>query len=134
VSFEALGLECPLDARRNGLLMVDRAYVRSGLNQGDGRMGLFEGLVVPTLRVVPPDSPMAPRPEEVHNDPVRTVVVPRADPCLCRDQSVRYLRAVSAFCAEVARAGQARDEENLTKKVLPFEVVSRVRVARLAEG
>jgi len=54
--------------------------------------------------LVPPDSPMAPRQEAVHNDLVRTVVVPGAGHCVRRDQSARYLRAVDAFLAEVARA------------------------------
>src|SRR5450756_1378924 len=54
--------------------------------------------------LVPPDSPMAPRQEAVHNDLVRTVVVPGAGHCVRRDQPARYLRAVDAFLAEVARA------------------------------
>jgi len=41
--------------------------------------------------LVPPDSPMAPRQEAVHNDLVRTVVVPGAGHCVRRDQSARYL-------------------------------------------
>ena len=54
--------------------------------------------------LVPPDSPMAPRQEAVHNDLVRTVVVPGAGRCVRRDQPARYLRAVDASFAEVARA------------------------------
>jgi pimeloyl-ACP methyl ester carboxylesterase len=65
---------------------------------------LFHALVVPTLLLVPTDSPMAPRPEAAHNDLVRTVVVPGAGHCVRRDQPARYLRAVDAFLAEVARA------------------------------
>jgi hypothetical protein len=47
----------------------------------------------------------------MHNDLVRTVVVPGAGQCARRDQPARYLWAVDAFLAEVARAGQARNEE-----------------------
>ena len=85
--------------------LVDRAYLRRGLYPGDGTWEeLFDALVVPTLLLVPPDSPMAPRQEALHNDLVRTVVVPGAGHCLRRDQPARYLRAVDAFLAEVARA------------------------------
>jgi len=57
--------------------LVDRAYVRRGLYLGDGAWEeLFGALRVPTLLLVPPDSPMAPRQEAVHNDLVRTVLVP----------------------------------------------------------
>jgi pimeloyl-ACP methyl ester carboxylesterase len=84
--------------------LVDRAYIRRGLYLGDGtREEMFDALVVPTLLLVPPDSPMGPRQEAVHNDLVRTVVVPGAGHCLRRDHPVRYLRAVDAFLAEVAR-------------------------------
>ena len=44
----------------------------------------FDALLVPTLLLVPPDSPMAPREEAVHNDLVRTVVVPSAGHCVRR--------------------------------------------------
>jgi pimeloyl-ACP methyl ester carboxylesterase len=85
--------------------LVDRAYVRRGLYLGDGAWEeLFDALRVPTLLLVPPDAPMAPRPEAVHNDLVRTVVVPGAGHCVRRDQPARYLRAVDAFLTEVARA------------------------------
>jgi hypothetical protein len=47
----------------------------------------------------------------VHNDLVRTVVVPGAGQCARRDQPRQYRWAVDAFLAEVARAGQARNEE-----------------------
>jgi hypothetical protein len=36
---------------------------------------------------------MAPRQEAVHNDLVRTVVVPGASRCVRRDQPARYLRS-----------------------------------------
>ena len=82
--------------------LVDRAYVRRGLYLGDGAWeDLFDALRVPTLLIVPPNSPMAPRQEAVHNVLVRTVVVPGAGHCVRRDQPVRYLRAVDAFLAEV---------------------------------
>jgi pimeloyl-ACP methyl ester carboxylesterase len=84
--------------------LVDRAYVRRGLYLGDDAWEeLFEALRVPTLLLVPTDSPMAPRPEAVHNDLLRTVVVPDAGHCVRRDQPAKYLRAVDAFLAEVVR-------------------------------
>jgi pimeloyl-ACP methyl ester carboxylesterase len=85
--------------------LVDRAYVRDGTYLGDGAWEeLFNALVVPTLLLVPTDAPMAPRQEALHNDLVRTVVVPGAGHCVRRDQPARYLRAVDAFLHEVARA------------------------------
>jgi pimeloyl-ACP methyl ester carboxylesterase len=85
--------------------LVDRAYVRDGLYLGAGAWEeLFDALAVPTLLLVPPDSPMAPRQEAVHNHLVRTVVVPGAGHCVRRDQPARYFRAVDAFLAEVVRA------------------------------
>jgi pimeloyl-ACP methyl ester carboxylesterase len=85
--------------------LVDRAYVRRGLYLGDGAWEeLFNALRVPTLLIVPPDSPMAPRQEAVHNALVRTVVVPGAGHCVRRDQPARYVRVVDEFLAEVARA------------------------------
>ena len=85
--------------------LVDRAYVRRGLYLGDGAWEeLFDALRVPTLLLVPPDAPMAPRQEALHNDMVRTVVVPGAGHCVRRDQPARYLGAVDAFLAEVAQA------------------------------
>jgi len=84
--------------------LVDRDYVRRGLYLGDSRWEeLFDALAVPTLLLVPPDSSMAPRQEEVHNDLVRTVVVPGAGHCVRRDQPARYLAAVDTFLAEVPR-------------------------------
>ena len=85
--------------------LVDRAYLRRGLHLGDSAWEeLFDALRVPTLLLVPPDSPMAPRQEAAHNDLVRTVVVPGVGLRVRRDQPARYLRAVDAFLAEVARA------------------------------
>ena len=85
--------------------LVDRAYVRRGLYLGDGAWEeLFDALSVPTLLLVPPDSPMAPRQEAFHKHLVRTVVVPGAGHCVRRDQPARHLRAVDAFLAEVVRA------------------------------
>jgi pimeloyl-ACP methyl ester carboxylesterase len=85
--------------------LVDRAYVRRGLYLGDGAWEeLFDALAVPTLLLVPPDSPMGPRQEAVHNDLVRTVVVPGAGHSVRRDQPAGCLRAVDAFLAEAARA------------------------------
>jgi pimeloyl-ACP methyl ester carboxylesterase len=47
---------------------------------------------------------MVPRQEALHNDLVRTVVVPGAGHCPHRDQRAGYLPADDAFLAEVARA------------------------------
>jgi len=94
--------------------LVDRAYVRDGMYLGDDAWEeLFDALRVPTLLLVPPDAPMAPRQEAVHNDLVRTVVVPGAGHCVRRDQPARYLLAVDAFLDEVALAKQARGEAAL---------------------
>lgn len=80
--------------------LVDLEYVRHGLFLGPPRWEvLFDALTVPTLLLVPPDSPMAPRSEEVRNDLVRTVVVPDSGHCLRRDQPARYQAEVDAFLA-----------------------------------
>jgi pimeloyl-ACP methyl ester carboxylesterase len=85
--------------------LVDRAYVRRGLYLGDNAWeALFDTQGRADPAALPPDSPMAPRQEAVHNDLVRTVEVPGAGHCLRRDQPTRYLRAVDAFLAEIARA------------------------------
>jgi pimeloyl-ACP methyl ester carboxylesterase len=84
---------------------MDRSYVRRGLHLGEGAWEeVFDALRVPTLLLVPLDSPMAPRQEAVNNDLVRTVVVPDACHCDSGVQPARYFRAVDAFFAEVARA------------------------------
>jgi hypothetical protein len=59
---------------------------------------------VPILLLVPPDSSMARRQKEAHNDPVWTFVAPGAGHCVPCDQSSGYLVAVDASFAEVARA------------------------------
>jgi len=88
--------------------LVDRAYVRDGTYLGDDAWEeLFNALRMPTLLLVPTDAPMAPRQEALHNDLVRTLVVPDAGHCVRRDQPARYLRAVDEFLSEVARAWQA---------------------------
>ena len=94
--------------------LVDRAYVRDGMYLGDDAWEeLFDALRVPTLLLVPPDSPMAPRQAAVHNDLVRTVVVPGDGHCFCHDQPARYRRAVAAFFAEVPGPDRHGDEEAL---------------------
>jgi len=91
--------------------LVDRAYVRNGLYLGDDAWEeLFDALRVPTLLLVPPDAPMAPWQEAVHNDLVRTVVVPGTGHCVRRDQPATYHQAVDAFLSEVAPAKEATDE------------------------
>ena len=83
---------------------VDREYIRRGLSLGDARWEeLFNSLTVPTLLLVPPTSDMAPRQEALHNDLVRTVVVPDSGHCVRRDQPSSYVRAVDAFLAEAHR-------------------------------
>lgn len=80
--------------------LVDRQYVRRGLHLGGPEWEeLFNALTVPTLLLVPPDAPMAPRPEALHNPLVRTVVVPESGHCVRRDQPARYHREVDAFLA-----------------------------------
>jgi pimeloyl-ACP methyl ester carboxylesterase len=70
--------------------LVDCAYLRRSLYLGDGAWEeLFDALRVPTLLLVPPDSPMAPRQEAVHNDLVLTVVVPGAGHCVRCDQPAK---------------------------------------------
>lgn len=81
--------------------LVDRQYLRRGLFLGDpGWEELFNRLTVPTLLIVPPASDMAPRTEALHNDLVRTVIVPDAGHCVRRDQPARYHQIVDAFLAE----------------------------------
>lgn len=85
---------------------VDRRYIRRGLFLGDARWDeLFDALTVPTLLVVPPDSPMAPDPARLRNPGVRTAVVPGAGHCVRRDQPVAYLAAVDGFLAALSEAG-----------------------------
>ena len=82
--------------------LVDRAYVHRGLYLGDDAWEqLFNVVRVPTLLLVPPESPMAPRTDALHNDLVRIVVVPGAGHCVRRDQPDPYFHAIDAFLAEV---------------------------------
>jgi pimeloyl-ACP methyl ester carboxylesterase len=82
--------------------LVDRTYVHRGLYLGDGAWEqLFNALGVPTLLLVPPASPMAPRTDALDNDLVRVVVVPGAGHCVRRDQPDLYHHALDAFLAEV---------------------------------
>ncbi|MBO3103915.1 alpha/beta fold hydrolase [Cellulomonas fengjieae] len=80
--------------------LVDREYVRRGLHLGGPEWEeLFNALTVPTLLLVPPDAPMAPRADALHNPLVRTVVVPDSGHCVRRDQPARYQEEVDAFLA-----------------------------------
>ncbi len=80
---------------------VDQEYLRAGLFLGDAAWEeAFGALAVPTLLVVPPDAPMAPRPDGFDNPLVTTVVVPGAGHCVRRDQPDAYHAAVDAFLAE----------------------------------
>lgn len=82
--------------------LVDRAYVHRGLYLGDDAWEqLFNVVKVPTLLLVPPASPMAPRTDALHNDLVRIVVVPGAGHCVRRDQPDLYHHVLDAFLAEV---------------------------------
>lgn len=117
--------------------LVDRNYIRRGLYLGDDVWEeLFDALRVPTLFLVPVDAPMAPRREALHNDLVRTVVVPGAGHCVRRDQPAPYLQAVDAFLAEVARTSRARDEEKLdvtcdTNVAVSFRLLSLLMIAQM---
>ncbi len=91
--------------------LVDRRYVRRGLFLGQpGWEELFDALAVPTLLVLPPDAPMAPRPDLVHNPLVRRVVIEGAGHCVRRDQPAAYHAAVDAFLDEHARHHRARTD------------------------
>lgn len=82
-------------------LHVDREYVRRALFLGEHDWeGMFGRLTVPTLLVVPPDAPMAPRAHGFANDLVRRVVIPGAGHCVRRDQPDLYHAAVDTFLAE----------------------------------
>jgi len=84
---------------------VDREYVRHGFYLGDGAWEeLFNALIVPTLLVVPPGTDMAPRPEALDNELVRTVVIPGAGHCVRRDRPAAYAEAVDSFLAEALPA------------------------------
>ncbi|MGC0141701.1 alpha/beta fold hydrolase [Pseudactinotalea sp. Z1732] len=79
--------------------LVDRRYIARGLFLGEALWEeRFEALSVPTLLILPPEAPMAPRP--VRNDSVRTVVIPESGHCVRRDQPGRYHEAVDAFLAD----------------------------------
>lgn len=82
-------------------LQVDRDYVSRGLALAPtGWEELFNALIVPTLLVIPPDAPMAPRREEVSNPQVRFAVVPEAGHCVRRDQPEAFYRLLDSFLAE----------------------------------
>lgn len=93
-----------IEAWADSRALVDREYVRRALYLGHSEWeDLFNALTVPTLLVVPPDAPMAPRPDLVVNPLVRTVVIEGAGHCVRRDQPAAYHAAVDAFLAEHAR-------------------------------
>ncbi len=85
---------------------VDREYVRRGMFLGDGAWEeAFGALAVPTLLVLPPDAPMAPRPEGFDNPLVRTVVVEGAGHCVRRDRPEAWYAAVEPFLAAAGAPG-----------------------------
>lgn len=87
--------------------LVDRAYVRGGRFLGEPAWEeRFAALTVPTLLVLPPGAPMAPRPELVDNPLVSTVTIDGAGHCVRRDQPTVYHAAVDAFLHE--HAGRQR--------------------------
>ena len=78
--------------------LVDRRYVHAGLSLGAPAWEeLFEALTCPTLLVLPPDAPMAPR--GVRNPLVSTVVIAGTGHCVRRDRPEEFFRAVEAFLA-----------------------------------
>ena len=88
--------------------LVDREYIRRGLSLGGPAWEeLFNALTMPTLLLVPPMADMAPRPEALHNDLVRTVVIPGSGHCVRRDQPARYHAEVDAFLREARTADRA---------------------------
>ncbi|WP_372449551.1 alpha/beta fold hydrolase [Cellulomonas fulva] len=96
--------DAEIEAWADSRPLVDRAYVRRGLFLGDPAWEqLFSALVVPTLLVLPPQAPMAPRPELVDNPLLRTVVVEGAGHCVRRDRPAQYHAAVDAFLAQHLR-------------------------------
>ncbi|UZN03250.1 alpha/beta fold hydrolase [Cellulomonas sp. S1-8] len=95
-----------IDAWADSRPFVDPEYLREGLFLGDAAWEeAFDALAVPTLLVVPPDAPMAPRPDGFDNPLVRTVVVAGAGHCVRRDRPLEYHAAVDAFLAEHAAGG-----------------------------
>ncbi|GIG41853.1 alpha/beta fold hydrolase [Cellulomonas phragmiteti] len=95
-----------IEAWAQGRPLVDQEYLRVGLFLGDAAWEeAFDALTVPTLLVLPPDAPMAPRADGFDNPLVRTVVVPGAGHCVRRDQPDAYHAAVDAFLAEHVAGG-----------------------------
>lgn len=82
---------------------TDRAYVRRGSLFGDSSAWeeLFAALRVPTLLVLPPNAPMAPRADLVANPLVQRVVIPDSGHCVRRDQPRAVFAAVAAFLASL---------------------------------
>lgn len=93
-----------IEAWADSRLQVDRDYVREGLFLGDAAWEeAFDALRVPTLLVLPPDAPMAPRADGFDNPLVRTVVIPGAGHCVRRDRPEEFHAEVDAFLAQHAR-------------------------------
>lgn len=91
--------------------LVDREYIRRGLSLGGPEWeGLFNRLTMPTLLLIPPEAVMAPRPEALHNELVRTVVIPGSGHCVRRDQPARYHQEVDAFLAQAWVSGPGRQD------------------------
>lgn len=82
--------------------LVDVNYIREGFYVDDDEWeSRFAALAVPTLLVVPPDTPMAPDLELAANPLVSKVVVADSGHCVRRDQPGAYHAAVDAFLASL---------------------------------
>lgn len=98
--------DAEIKAWADGHPLVDREFVRRGLDLGDPAWEeAFEALAVPTLLVRPADSSMAPHMSRIRNPLVREVVVEGAGHCVRRDRPDAYHGAVDAFLAEHVASG-----------------------------
>ncbi|WP_461109086.1 alpha/beta fold hydrolase [Tessaracoccus terricola] len=76
-------------------LMIERGLLLSGSEWA----GLFTGLAVPTLLMLPGDRGMGPDPSSYDNPLVTRVEVPGAGHCVRRDRPEEFHEAVDAFLA-----------------------------------
>lgn len=91
--------DAEIDAWAICKLQVDRDYIREGLFLGDGPLdALLNDVAVPTLLIVPTESPMTP--VDVSNPLVQHVFIDGAGHCVRRDQPDAYFEAVEKFLAD----------------------------------
>lgn len=80
---------------------VDREFIRHlDLGTLDPVVAL-EGVRVPTLVVVPPDTELVPPPDRITNERLRYAVIEGAGHCVRRDRPAEYYAVVEEFLAEV---------------------------------